>query len=497
MPALISKWGLGAEMAEWGSSTEEISSDEVYDCLFQGGSIEWNRLSAFQDVTMRLIAEKMLPYNTPVYVQGELVNKGVDLPVARGAYHVYASSANEGSTAFMTELAKRQRWSLVSSRSTHARGEKSLKGAPTLVASSRSPGADENVQIDFNAMEQLQTRVVRWLRGSTATRHLRVSSKLDELQECDHMLVYLNLKTWTSGAKSNELAAEVRMAMTMGVHLLLVHEMPGEWQTARHGCPFSDLFSHVDGATPQDLLARGIYTEIASPLKGGVFRGASMVIVSRVLTGSEPEAPPLPRAFSRASFSSSGGADTWLSIIQKRTRSVSVGEVGADGENKVELPWLRSLQRRARSLSKSRDLQPPSPQSPAVIFRCSSPSSVATAVRSDQHGQAVQFEAEPGSMVEPTVDESRGLQSPAYRLPCPDAEAEDAEWWVESFPRIAKVRGDGLPHVSSEPHGVSGEHRSIRPAAHWIQNQMVVTVDDDAGSAQALSPEELELELAI
>ena len=52
------------------------------------GSLEWNRIGPFQDVTLRLVAERLLPTGTPssgeavddrrrslhVYVQGELAN---------------------------------------------------------------------------------------------------------------------------------------------------------------------------------------------------------------------------------------------------------------------------------------------------------------------------------------------------------------------------------------------------------------------------------------
>ena len=46
--------------------------------------------------------------------------------------------------------------------------------------------------------------------------------------------------------------------------------MPGiGGQEARFGCEFGTFFSCDDGATPQSLLHRGIYSEIAVALKGG------------------------------------------------------------------------------------------------------------------------------------------------------------------------------------------------------------------------------------
>ena len=58
------------------------------------------------------------------------------------------------------------------------------------------------------------------------------------------------------------LGAELMKAMDLGVHILLVHEMPGAGgQEQRFGCEFVDFFSCADGATPDALLMRGIYSE--------------------------------------------------------------------------------------------------------------------------------------------------------------------------------------------------------------------------------------------
>lgn len=43
-------------------------------------------------------------------------------------------------------------------------------------------------------------------------------------------------------------------------------------QDKRFGCEFGTFFSCPDGATPTELLHKGIYSEIAVPLKGGAWR---------------------------------------------------------------------------------------------------------------------------------------------------------------------------------------------------------------------------------
>ena len=52
------------------------------DALFAESPIEWNRIGAFQDVTMRLIAERLLPESarSTTYLRGELVRLRPVLP---------------------------------------------------------------------------------------------------------------------------------------------------------------------------------------------------------------------------------------------------------------------------------------------------------------------------------------------------------------------------------------------------------------------------------
>ena len=69
------------------------------------------------------------------------------------------------------------------------------------------------------------------------------------------------------------------------MHILLAHEMPGlGGQEARGGCPFGAFIDESgEGATPPELLKRGVYSDIAVPLKGGPWREASMVLLHMAL----------------------------------------------------------------------------------------------------------------------------------------------------------------------------------------------------------------------
>ena len=58
---------------------------------------------------------------------------------------------------------------------------------------------------------------------------LRVTSRVEELPECDFMVVYLNMHTWGGGiggaqSRRGRLAADVEKACDAGVQLFLAHE---------------------------------------------------------------------------------------------------------------------------------------------------------------------------------------------------------------------------------------------------------------------------------
>ena len=104
------------------------------------------------------------------------------------------------------------------------------------------------------------------------------------------MLLYLTSQTWTRGEASEALGRELMRAMDLNVNVLLVHEMPGMGgQEARFGCSFGSFFSCKDGATPDELLKRGIYSSIAVALKGGLWREASMALLGMALGMSKEE----------------------------------------------------------------------------------------------------------------------------------------------------------------------------------------------------------------
>lgn len=230
----LASLGLMDELEEWGFAVPSV--DDLFGALFAAAPIEWNRLGVFQDVTMRLLAERVLCIPTDqggaTYVQGEIANTQIQLaPPSPGRYHVYCSPNNFGAAEFLAEFA-----------------------------------------------------------AATAA-DLAVTSDAGELTEARHFFLYLNGATWSSGEQSARLAGEIERAMSRGVHPLLLHEMPNvigaadaEYDGTRRGCPFDQFFAQ--GATPLPLLKAGLYDEIAVPCKPGVWRGTSFVMFARALNSS-------------------------------------------------------------------------------------------------------------------------------------------------------------------------------------------------------------------
>ena len=124
-------------------------------------------------------------------------------------------------------------------------------------------------------------------------------SVVSSAAEATHFLLYLNDQTYLHDAGA-ALADELRAAMAMGgdgdgggggggggsgsgaaaLKILMAHEN----DAARGGCDFGILF---DGRTPQDLLASGIYSDLALALYSGPFFPVSVALVANILGATE------------------------------------------------------------------------------------------------------------------------------------------------------------------------------------------------------------------
>ena len=114
-----------------------------------------------------------------------------------------------------------------------------------------------------------------------------------KLAECDHMLVLLDERTWTSGETTAWLVEHIHEAMRAGVHLNCVHEFPSVVGPPRHECEFGLMFG--DDWTPRHLTGgkMNIYKEIALALKGIEWRQPGMVAFASKLAARVAEHHPI------------------------------------------------------------------------------------------------------------------------------------------------------------------------------------------------------------
>jgi len=284
-------WGLQEEVKTWGYHMP--TAETLFEALITIEPTEWNRAIAFQDVTLRLVAERILrvlpseerelrehlleddpqrPSSGPehaievfseealVYVCGEVANQRLSMPPPASAFHMFASDANPGAIELLAELAKSLEIELVNGATTAAQTD------------------SERSSLEFSVWRKSQQYLGH---QKDPVGQLHMTTSIDLLDDCGHMLVYLDDRTWTSGDTSDKFAAEVQQAMDMDIHLVLAHEMVGLGQDERFGCEFGKFFE----TTPSGLLQRGIYNEIARPLRGGPWRQASLVLLGIAIGG--------------------------------------------------------------------------------------------------------------------------------------------------------------------------------------------------------------------
>ena len=186
--------------------------------------IEWNRVMVFQDITMRLLGARLLRVGShDVRVRGELQSNMVLLPPHAGKdYHIYCSPHNKGANELLEE---------------------------------------------FNA------------NGLAGLKHTRL---LEQLPRCEGMLLYLHRSTWTADS-CEALEEECLRALKEKVPIFLAHETPRA--DSRNGAMFAEAngitFEELMHKTPPQLINEGVYSQIASALKGGEWRAASLQMLAK------------------------------------------------------------------------------------------------------------------------------------------------------------------------------------------------------------------------
>ena len=230
--AMYGRWGFAGDDGPDGMAC-------IAQLLLQAEPIEWNRIGAFQDVTLRLIAERLLPPDHgATYISGELIHKEVALPPPRSDYdyHLYVSPHNAGGLEYLEELSA---WLAARGAAAHVAHRRGSAGAGhasavqldekskcnTIVVEQSITSTEDEVE----GRERLSLAPVgaaaKFLKGTKGRRRssqprasgqgrqsilpteaqgmlVRATTRLDRLDRCESMLCFLNGKTWTSGITS-------------------------------------------------------------------------------------------------------------------------------------------------------------------------------------------------------------------------------------------------------------------------------------------------------
>ena len=135
---------------------------------------------------------------------------------------------------------------------------------------------------------------------------LKLTTDVTEMGACEQMLVYLRGDTWS---RNEDFADEVVEAMRHNMPLLLVYEQTGIGQAERFGVTFEVIIAQ----TPRRLLRAQIYSKIAVPLKGGLFRRRSLTMLGEVLAAVRRQEEKR----------------RWMSFSDRRTGDSPTSPVGA------------------------------------------------------------------------------------------------------------------------------------------------------------------------
>jgi hypothetical protein len=301
--ACLDKFKLRKKWKEW-KEEGELSSNafdhapnaaECVESLFAVSPVEWNRLPHFQDVTIRLIAEKGILHGVAgeLYLQGEAAMGKVTLPepLKGRTHHLFCSEFNSGAKEVAEEL----------------------KTSDVIVAGM-----------------------------------LKYTVHVDQLEQCDHMLILLDQRTWTSGETTAKLVEHIHEAMRKGVHLCCVHEFPSVVGPPRYECEFALMFN--DDWTPPHLTsgATNLYKEIALALKGLEWRKPGFVAFASKL--AESAGPHEPISFSvPRDYVPKTGASKWTADGQAYVKKIEmlVASFDADNDYVVSASELHTLLARA------------------------------------------------------------------------------------------------------------------------------------------------------
>jgi hypothetical protein len=125
--------------------------------------------------------------------------------------------------------------------------------------------------------ESTATTMAREGSTSRGRAGVVVGPRLAAIASC-HMVVYLNEHAFAQESLCEALASNIRGAMGAGVSMLILHEREAEYGAL--------TFNHFYQITPEDLVRRGLYRQLATPWYHGQHASVSRAVAAGAMGAS-------------------------------------------------------------------------------------------------------------------------------------------------------------------------------------------------------------------
>jgi len=167
--------------------------------------------------------------------------------------------------------------------------------------------------------EELRDASIYTTTGKNPSVPLTYTTDISKLAQCDHMVVLLDQRTWTSGDDTAKFVEHIHEAMRIGVHLNCIHEFPAVVGPRRFECEFGLMFN--DDWTPPHLTGgkTNLYKEIAFALKGVEWRKPGQVAVASKLVASAAEHNPITVTVPDT-YQPKSGPNKWTQKMQAKVQ---------------------------------------------------------------------------------------------------------------------------------------------------------------------------------
>jgi len=307
----------------------ELLTDEadVRNALFETPPVEWNRLPHLQDVTIRLIAQRGVFYGRKAPASTAFSRLIRTSWASRSSLSaaVRASLNGEVDEMYLQDEMAHAKLSLpppLSGRKHH------------LFCSEFNAGA-------LALAKQLKESNIFVTKGKRASAALTFATDVNQLAECDHMLILLDERTWTSGADTAKLVEHIHKAMRIGVHICCVHELPAVVGSRRHACDFVLMFN--DDWTPAHLTGgrTNLYKAMDLALKGEEWRQPGLVALAAKLATSPGAHMPI-QVRVPTSYEPKTGANPWTSFGSRSTVTQSSQALPESAETQANVSYSRA-----------------------------------------------------------------------------------------------------------------------------------------------------------